>query len=92
MKPILFLATVAAAAALGADAGAAATQAPGACIVPRLAGATIPAAKVRLAAAGCRLGGIAFQQPRTRIAHVVTQVPAPGAVLPTLTGVVLGVR
>jgi beta-lactam-binding protein with PASTA domain len=91
MKPILFLATVAALAALSAEAGAAAVQAPAVCIVPRLAGSTIPAAKLRLAVAGCRLGGIALEQPRDRVARVVGQVPAPGAVLPTLAGVVLGV-
>jgi beta-lactam-binding protein with PASTA domain len=91
MKSILFIATVAAVAALGAGVGSAARQAPSSCVVPRLAGSTIPVAKARLVAAGCRLGGIAAAHPRARIAHVVTQVPAPGAVLPTLTGVVLGV-
>jgi beta-lactam-binding protein with PASTA domain len=71
-------------------AAAATSQAPNACVVPRLVGSTLPAAKARLATSGCRLGGIAFEQPHTRIARVTNQVPAAGAVLPTLTRVVLG--
>jgi beta-lactam-binding protein with PASTA domain len=90
VKSILWIAAVAGVGAFSA-AAAATSHAPNACVVPRLVGSTIPAAKARLTTAGCRLGGIAFQQPHARVVRVTSQVPAAGAVLPTLTRVVLGV-
>jgi beta-lactam-binding protein with PASTA domain len=90
VKPILWIAVVAAVGAFSA-AAAATSHAPNACVVPRLVGSTLPAAKARLATANCFFGGIAFQHPHARIPRVTNQVPAAGAVLPTLTRVVLGV-
>jgi beta-lactam-binding protein with PASTA domain len=55
---------------------------PTACVVPRLYTLTLAAAQARLVAAGCRLGGIAFERPRTRTPRITAQVPAPGAMLP----------
>jgi beta-lactam-binding protein with PASTA domain len=60
------------------------------CTVPKLYALSLSAAKERLSAAGCRLGGVSFVSPRSPGARVSSQVPAPGAMLPTRTGVVVG--
>ena len=52
------------------------------CITPRLFALTLPTARLRIAAAGCRLGGISWERPRTRPFRVTDQIPPPGALLP----------
>ena len=68
--------------ALGTIVTAAPTGAQGACLTPRLYTLSIPAARVRINAAGCRLGGVSFERPRTRPDRVTDQTPPPGAILP----------
>ena len=75
--------------AIGTGAQRATAQTPSGCIVPRLYALTLPAAEARLTAAGCRLGGIAFERPRARVARITGQVPAPGAMLPRRARVLL---
>jgi hypothetical protein len=81
MRRALPLAALAALTGLGGGTGAAAAQAPAACVVPRLYALAPAAAEARLTASGCRLGAIAYERPRSRVARVTGQVPAPGAVL-----------
>ena len=90
MKSILSATALAAVAALSGG-GIASAGAPRTCVVPKLFALTVPAAQVRLAASGCRLGGIAFERPHTRSGRVTSQVPAPGAILPLHADVVFSV-
>ncbi len=73
-------------ATIGTALGTIATAAPAGgksdCVTPRLFALTLPAARVRIAAAGCRLGGVSWERPRTRPFRVTDQVPPPGAILP----------
>ena len=78
---------VAASAALSGAAGTAVAGGPSVCVVPRVFALTLSAAEVRLTAAGCTLGRIAFERPHARVARVTGQLPAPGAVLPRQTRV-----
>jgi len=89
VKLLLAIAVVAAFAALSRGADTAVARVPTTCVVPRVFGFMPSAAEVRLAAAGCSLGGIAFERPHPRVARVTGQVPAPGAVLPRRTRVSL---
>jgi len=89
VKLVLAIAGVAASAVVGGGADTAVARAPSRCVVPRLFALTPAAAEARLTAAGCSLGGIAFQRPHTRPARVTGQVPAPGAMLPWHTRVSL---
>ena len=89
VKIVLLIAAIAAGAAVGVGAQRATAQAPSGCVVPRLYALTLPAAQARLTAAGCKLGAIAFERPRTRLARVTGQVPAPGAALPRRTRISL---
>jgi beta-lactam-binding protein with PASTA domain len=79
---LIFAIVVGAAVGTAAQRATAQTQTPSGCAVPRLYALTLPAAEARLTAAGCRLGGIAFERPRARVARITGQVPAPGAMLP----------
>jgi len=75
--------------ALGTIATAASAPARSGCIEPRLFALTVPVARLRLAAAGCRFGGISYERPRTRRPRVTDQVPPPGAILPARARVFL---
>jgi hypothetical protein len=89
VKLILVIAAVAASTAFGGASGAALARTPSGCVVPRLFALTPAVAQARLEAAGCTLGGIAFERPHARVARVTGQVPAPGAALPRRTRVSL---
>jgi beta-lactam-binding protein with PASTA domain len=82
VKNTLLIVAIVAGAAFGTAAQRATAQAPSGCVVPRLYALTLPAAKSRLTAAGCKVGAIAFERPRAHVARVTAQVPAPGAMLP----------
>jgi hypothetical protein len=77
------------AAALGGGHARAAARTPGTCIVPRLYTLTPAAAEAQVTRAGCDLGRIVFQRPRSGHARVTGQLPLPGATLPRRTRVVL---
>jgi len=82
VKHVLLIVAIVAGAAVGTAAQRATAQTPRGCVVPRLYAMTVPTAEARLTAAGCRLGGVAFERPRARVARITGQVPAPGAMLP----------
>jgi len=82
VKSMFLIAAIVVGAAVGGAARTAAAHTPSGCVVPRLYALTLPAAKSRLAAAGCGLGAVALERPHARVARVTGQVPAPGAVLP----------
>jgi beta-lactam-binding protein with PASTA domain len=89
VKHVLLIVAIVVGAAVGTAAQRATAQTPSGCAVPRLYALTLPAAEARLTAAGCKLGGIAFERPRAHVARVTGQVPAPGAMLPRRTRVSL---
>jgi beta-lactam-binding protein with PASTA domain len=89
VKSVLLIAAIVVGAAIGGAARTAAANTPSGCVVPRLYALTLPAAKSRLADAGCSVGAVALERPHARIARVTGQVPAPGAALPRHTRISL---
>ncbi len=90
MKAVMTtLAVASAAAVLGAGSAPASDASRDGCIVPPLYTLTIPAAAERVAAAGCKLGHVSYERPRTHVAKVTAQVPLPGAHLPAAAHVEL---
>jgi beta-lactam-binding protein with PASTA domain len=82
VKFVLVITGLVVSAMLAGGAPTALAGSPTACVVPRLYALTLAAAEARLPAAGCGLGGITLERPRTRNARITDQVPAPGAMLP----------